>query len=216
MTSETSWQRAEKRAAAHLVSLGFVDARCTAPGSDGGIDVIGTGVVAQVKDWARPVGEPYVRDLAGTAHASGALAVMYASSGYTAQARRWASDNGVALFQDGFGRFEPTTSTAHALTVNGAGPGARTLGLRERSRYRSGQAVLGEIRDEISRLDKRATSLTGSRLQGRQRKGHTVLAGLTHVRKALVAVEAVDPSSREFKQALKSIRKTLARLARML
>lgn len=92
-----TWGMAEELAVAHLRRLGFADARRTPPGADGGIDAQGTGVVAQVKFHAQPVGAPDVQRLRGTAHGL-AHAVFYALSGYTAAAVTYAGRADVALF----------------------------------------------------------------------------------------------------------------------
>jgi len=92
-----TWGMAEELAVAHLRQLGFGDARRTPPGADGGIDVQGTGVVAQVKHHAHPVGGPDVQRLRGAAHGL-AHAVFYSLSGYTAAATVFADRADVALF----------------------------------------------------------------------------------------------------------------------
>ncbi|GAB3602078.1 restriction endonuclease [Microbacterium aureliae] len=93
-----TWQMAEELAAAHLRGLGFRDARRTGSGADGGIDVTGSGVAAQVKHLSRPVGGPDVQRLRGAAYRS-VSAAFYASSGYTEAAIRAAAATGVALFR---------------------------------------------------------------------------------------------------------------------
>lgn len=98
MSSETpfTWQYAEHLAAAHLRSLGYQDAEVTAAGSDGGIDVRGEHVVAQVKHYLTgPVGSPAVQQLHGAA--LGAKAVFYARGGFTANAIAYADQADVAL-----------------------------------------------------------------------------------------------------------------------
>jgi hypothetical protein len=95
-----SWQMAEELAAAHLRSLGFVDARRTPDGVDGGIDVRGSSVAAQVKYQLAPVGAPIVQQLRGAAHGV-EHAVFYASGGFTASAITAANVAEIALFSFG-------------------------------------------------------------------------------------------------------------------
>lgn len=66
-------------------------------GPDGGVDVVGSGVVAQVKWWSAPVGISEVQRLRGTAHST-YVAAFYSRSGYTRSAIAWADTAAVALF----------------------------------------------------------------------------------------------------------------------
>lgn len=88
---------AEELAVAHMRHLGFADARRTAAGADGGLDVLATGAVAQVKHHAQPVGAPDVQRLRGAGHGA-THAVFYSRSGYTAAAFAFAQVSNVALF----------------------------------------------------------------------------------------------------------------------
>lgn len=92
------WKLAEEFASNHLRSLGFMDAQCTPVGADGGFDVAGRGVVAQVKYWTSTVGRPDIQRLVG-ANRHGATAVFYSRAGYARSAIDYASHTGVALFQ---------------------------------------------------------------------------------------------------------------------
>lgn len=92
-----TWQMAELLATAHMAGLGFTDARATGRGTDGGIDCVATGAVAQVKNWATPVGSPEVQKLRGAAYQ--VTAIFYSLSGYTRAAELEAERAGVALFR---------------------------------------------------------------------------------------------------------------------
>lgn len=93
-----SWQQAEEFAAWHMRVLGFRDARVTGAGTDGGIDVVATSAVAQVKHYERAsIGGPAVQQLRGAAHGL-PWALFYARSGYTAAAVSYAEQAQVALF----------------------------------------------------------------------------------------------------------------------
>jgi hypothetical protein len=91
------WQDAEELAVWHLREfLGVGDAKMTPPGADGGVDVRGDGVVAQVKFIGSAVTAPQVRQLVGAGLS--ARCVFYARQGYTAQAVSFADEADVALF----------------------------------------------------------------------------------------------------------------------
>jgi hypothetical protein len=96
-------REAEELAAEWLQSMGFVDARTTPPGADGGIDLHtpSTGqVVGQVKFEAVKTGRPRLQALYGAGHAAGAsVFVFFSSAGYTAAAAAWADVVGMALFR---------------------------------------------------------------------------------------------------------------------
>lgn len=92
----SDWAEAEHLAAAALVSMGFADARVTGPGTDGGVDVRGRTVVAQVKYLGTPVGRPVLQQLIGAA--GGARPVCFSRNGFTKQASAYAQEAGIALF----------------------------------------------------------------------------------------------------------------------
>lgn len=93
----SEWQQAEQLAASTLRRMGFPDASVTAGGADGGIDVRGAAVVAQVKYTGVPIGRPVLQQLVG---ASGGLRpVFFSRSGYTAQAVVYAQQAGISLFK---------------------------------------------------------------------------------------------------------------------
>jgi hypothetical protein len=77
---------------------GWRDARVTSGGADGGIDIRARGAVAQVKRWQKKVGRPDVQRLLGVATAERAKAIFFSSGGYSADAARFADQNGIALF----------------------------------------------------------------------------------------------------------------------
>lgn len=89
---------AEELAREHMRAIGFLDARRTAEGADGGIDVRAELAVAQVKHLSQPVGSPDVQRLRGAAHGV-PHAVFYSSSGYSAAAVATAETSQVALFR---------------------------------------------------------------------------------------------------------------------
>lgn len=97
-----SWQDAERSARDFMRHQGFTDAQLTPPGADGGVDVVSSVAIAQVKYQTRPVGEPAIVQLLGTTHRKqyqGRLPMFFSSSGYTPKAITAARDLGVMLYQ---------------------------------------------------------------------------------------------------------------------
>jgi hypothetical protein len=116
-----SWQQAEELAAAHMRSLGFLDATRTRDGADGGLDVVAENAVAQVKHHQAKTGAPDVQRLRGAGHKFSNL-LFYSSAGYTPAAVAAADELGVALF---------TYTTANQVSaING---NAERLNAREAS-----------------------------------------------------------------------------------
>lgn len=118
-----SWEDAELFAARHMRWMGFQDAVITRRGADGGIDVESDGGVAQVKHYTgSPVGAPVVQQSRGAGHGRGHI-LVYALSGFTAQALRYGEAAGVALFSyDVAGTVSPATSHAVSLVNYGYQP----------------------------------------------------------------------------------------------
>lgn len=99
-----------------MVCWGFADARLTSDGPDGGIDVVASGAVAQVKSWMTPIGIAEVQRLRGAAH-DGSAAFFFSLMDYTDAARRFADSAGVRLFRFGGydGSVEATNVAASAF-----------------------------------------------------------------------------------------------------
>jgi len=108
---------AEQYAAEYMRYLGFTDAAPTPPGSDGGIDVHGTGAVAQVKMEGVPTGRPILQAIYGIAALGEWKALVFSLAGFTAQAVEWADRAGVACFEFAVdGSVEATSQAARALS----------------------------------------------------------------------------------------------------
>lgn len=102
-TGVLTWRDAELLAVQHMRAIGFLDARDTGPGSDGGIDAVATGAVAQVKMHQKPIGRPDIQRLVGAAAGQQPVLLLYYSfSGFTSTAHAYADERGVVLF--GFDR----------------------------------------------------------------------------------------------------------------
>ncbi|WP_235529216.1 restriction endonuclease [Phycicoccus sp. Root101] len=114
------WELAEVLATEHLRSIGFRDAQRAPAGTDGGFDVEGRGVVAQVKYRTTAVGRPDVQRLVG-ANQHGAQPVFYSRAGYSQSAIDYARQTGVALFEvDAAESYvQPVNEVATALAKTG-------------------------------------------------------------------------------------------------
>jgi hypothetical protein len=93
------WKQAEQFAADVLRSCGFRGARTTQSGADGGVDVRGPGVLAQVKHLHGAVGRPDVQKLRGARGDGSESLHFFSLSGYSAQAIAEAERLQVALWR---------------------------------------------------------------------------------------------------------------------
>lgn len=91
-----NWSEAEMQTVLLLHRVGFRGAKASAAGSDGGIDVAGAGVAAQVKWHATLVGRPDLQRLVGAA-GSGRTLVFVSRAGYSAPAIAFADQVSMAL-----------------------------------------------------------------------------------------------------------------------
>lgn len=111
---------AEEYAAEVMRAVGFTDARATAGGADGGIDVDSSLGVAQVKMEALATTRPTVQMLFGVATVEGKFPLFFSLAGYTAQALVWAERAGVACFEFEFdGGIKALTLNARQLLATG-------------------------------------------------------------------------------------------------
>ncbi len=116
---------AEQVAAEWMRHFGFDDARCTGPGTDGGVDVRSREAVAQVKAQLTPVGRPELQALYGVARSEGRRPLFFSLMSYTAAALTWADEVGMALFRfDHAGMVEAVNLAAERLLVAAGGPRA--------------------------------------------------------------------------------------------
>src|SRR5207245_11400699 len=115
---------AEQVAAEWMRHLGFGDARCTGAGTDGGVDVRSREAVAKVKAQLTPVGRPELQALYGVARSEGRRPLFFSLMSYTAAARGWADEVGMALLRfDHAGTVEAVNVAAEALLTAAGGPG---------------------------------------------------------------------------------------------
>jgi hypothetical protein len=139
---------AEQVAAEWMRHLGFPDARCTAAGTDGGVDVRSREAVAQVKAQLAPVGRPELQALYGVARSEGRHPLFFSLMSYTAAARTWADEVGMALFRfDHAGMVEAVNPAAETLVSTAGGPAVlRPPAWPVRLSDRSGRAAVARER----------------------------------------------------------------------
>lgn len=95
-----SWQAAERNAAAWMRYWGHRDAKVTAGGPDGGVDVRSAGALAQVKFEAAQVGAPAMQRLVGARGRSHHMDLYFFSgAGYARPAVEYADMMDIALFK---------------------------------------------------------------------------------------------------------------------
>lgn len=189
-----TWQDAELAAVDHMRVLGFTDARVTGAGADGGIDVIARDAVAQVKHYSQPIGVGPVRELRGVADAHQRL-LFYASGGYTAAARQFADDRGIALFSlQELGHITALNEAAARLSAR---PAPASAAGRSRTVSSGSRAAAWGGQTSSLRASQRAAELEAQR--------QTVLRLIARVRGYTSEVHAL-PSNRYTKDRIKVLK----------
>lgn len=94
----TSWHQAEVSALRCLLLLGHEDAALTQSGADGGLDVVASGAVAQVKFTGRPAPRKDLQALEGAAFDHPGQRYFFSYSGYTLPAFEYAEAVDMALY----------------------------------------------------------------------------------------------------------------------
>ena len=107
--------------------MGFFDATCTRSGADGGLDVVSTAAVGQVKAHMIPVGRPELQQLYGVATSEHKTPLFFSLMSYTAQALEWADKVGMPLFRfDHAGALEAVNALGGQL-IQGSGEAVRQV-----------------------------------------------------------------------------------------
>lgn len=133
-TRLSGWQDAEALALWHFREhLGYPDARQSPPGPDGGVDVLASLALAQVKYEKRAVGRPRLQQLSGArGERAEAQLVFYSASGYTKPALAYARRHDVALFRfDEHGEIHVSNDAAMLMLATAEGRYARAARSRE-------------------------------------------------------------------------------------
>jgi hypothetical protein len=94
----TEWRHAEELARDFMVFLGFRDASLTGLGADGGIDVMSSKAVGQVKMHNKGVPRYDIQRLVGEASVTRKIPIFFAMS-YSRDAISWSEEHGIALFK---------------------------------------------------------------------------------------------------------------------
>lgn len=111
-----SASEAEEVAAEWLRWFGFEGAQTTGTRVDGGVDVRGRALVAQVKMHLAPVSRADLQRIHAVAVSERAVAVVFSLSDYLREAQEWAEAVRMALFRFSYaGEAEPVNSYAVAL-----------------------------------------------------------------------------------------------------
>ena len=111
-----NWSDAEQSAAEWMEWFGLGAARLTGGSADGGVDIECESAVGQVKDYGSALAAGPIREIYAIAAVAGKAAVIFARSGYTADAVRWGNEAGVAMFVfDLQGTPEPVNGPAKTL-----------------------------------------------------------------------------------------------------
>ncbi len=113
-----SWQAAEQAAQTWMRDWGYRDARLTASGADGGIDVHSSGAVAQVKYEVSKTGAPALQRLFGARGPDRARQMLFFSmAGFSRPAVDYADSVGIALFHYGAdGRVRAVNDSARRVS----------------------------------------------------------------------------------------------------
>lgn len=109
---------AEEFAGQLLRHFGVIGAKTTRYSRDGGIDVEGNDLVAQVKHQQNPVGVGVVREIYGVAVHKGKLGAVFAKSGFTKEAITFAQSAEIVLITY-LPRITAQTKIAQALVDGG-------------------------------------------------------------------------------------------------
>ncbi|WP_425300255.1 restriction endonuclease [Nocardia farcinica] len=171
---------AEENAAVQMRSLGFSDARVTASGADGGIDVRASGADAQVKWRAGQVGRPELQRLFGARGKRFELQLFFfAASPYSTHAVSYANEVDMALYTyDPTGRITPVNPAAKRIAARVSAPvvdspsrrsaseprpRGSTAASRQREQAAQRKADLAEVRErwKDARSTKPAAHRTG-------------------------------------------------------
>jgi hypothetical protein len=115
-----TWRDAELVSAEWMKYWGYTNVAATAVVTGGGIDVVSSEAVAQIKTETSATGRPKVQQHHDLAVSQGKSAIFFALGGFTPDARAYAEQNGILLFQfDLQGEPEPVNSLANTLVAKG-------------------------------------------------------------------------------------------------
>lgn len=207
-----TWEDAEMMAAAHLTHIGFGGVTRTPGTGDAGLDVIGSGVAAQVKFQQKPTGRPALQSLAGAA--SGVPTRVFYAKSYASTSLVEADRLGLALFQyNDDGAVVAANSIARGIaptqrTATRTVLGALTFESRQARVFDCAQQIEAATQTSISNRQRHAAK----QLQRRE-------TALRMMLRALSDLEATnDPrfKSARRKAALERVEKSMREAAKVL
>lgn len=145
------------RAQEWMLWLGFADATVTNVGADGGVDVVSSRGIAQVKYRESAASRPQLQALHGEAARRNTAGLFFSVQGYTAEATAWANVVHMPIFilEPGNGSLVPCNDSAHELRNAARGSGSLRIttapltSLRERSVARK----IAGLETSVARLD---------------------------------------------------------------
>lgn len=95
---EFTWQQAEAYACMWMQANGYIDARLSSPGADGGIDITSRAAIARVKHHAEAASLTEVQRLFGIAQSAGKIALFFSAAGYSPKAIVWARARQIQIY----------------------------------------------------------------------------------------------------------------------
>ena len=102
--------------------LGYSNAAVSPIGADGGVDVLSSRAVAQVKSGETPTGRPIIQQIYGVAALREKEAIVFSVAPFTDEAMEWADRARVALFRlDLTGMATPANPRAESLYASAVG-----------------------------------------------------------------------------------------------
>ena len=139
LTRIQTWRDAETFAVSLLRAWGHPDAKVTNAGADGGVDVRGRHVLAQVKHRSAPTGRPDIQRLYGARGTGTEDLYFFSRSRYSPQAIDYGEVHDVGLFS-----YAPDgTLTAHTRTADALMPRVKVAQVK----LAPGRATGGETPD---------------------------------------------------------------------
>ncbi|HZQ87369.1 MAG TPA: DUF2510 domain-containing protein [Acidimicrobiales bacterium] len=122
---------AEIVAAEWMRYWGFEDAVRTPTGPDGGVDIMSSRAIGQVKAHYKPIGRPDLQRLYGEAVAQQKTPLFFSLDAFTPEALDWGTKVGMALFRfDMQGEPEPVNSAARQIADGSARASDGPIGLQ--------------------------------------------------------------------------------------
>jgi hypothetical protein len=194
-----NFRQAEFLAAEWMTYMGFGHVQVTAATRDGGIDVVATEAVAQVKAESFPTSAPPLQALYGVATAEGKLGLFFSLAGYRSAAISWAGRTGLALFEFELdGGVSGANAAARALLPDPSFPrGVEELATGDLT-FGGGAPLMGVLRTRvgIEAADAWASACAALDLGLLAREGMRRQMRETYVRLRVTRIDPLGPAGR--------------------